>query len=189
MKNTMFYTVSEIFCPHYCISCAKAGGIVCECCKKYIMLKRKAECLCCSGPLDEDVCKRCALPFYHQYCLGKRDGLLKELISIYKYNSVKACGLILAQMVAEIGHFANIIIVPLPTIDKHIRERGFDHTGFLARRVARFSGARCIDLLKRANDCVQVGADEATRRMQAESAYAINKGINKSSRIILLDDV
>lgn len=82
------------------------------------------------------------------------------------------------------------VIVPLPTIEKHKRERGFDHTALLARRLARACGGRCERLLQRQNNTVQVGASAEVRKRQAESAYgAVPKKIDVGLKYVLLDDV
>jgi predicted amidophosphoribosyltransferase len=91
VKNTIFMQLSEIICPHYCILCGKTGAILCERCKKYILREHKHECLVCGGVLENDICVRCALPFRKQFWVGKREGALKKLIEIYKYQSVRAC--------------------------------------------------------------------------------------------------
>ena len=55
--------------------------------------------------------------------------MLKKLINNYKYNSVRSCGEVMAEMVADCVLLPDdVILVPLPTIGRHIRERGFDHT-------------------------------------------------------------
>ncbi len=91
MKNTIFMHFSEIICPHYCISCGEIGGILCERCKNYILCKHKDDCLMCGCDLVNGRCEACTLPFGRQFWVGKREGALKELIKIYKYQSVRAC--------------------------------------------------------------------------------------------------
>ena len=91
MKNTIIMRFREIICPHYCISCGEIGGILCKRCKKYILTKHKDECLICGGELIDGRCMACALPFKRQFWVGKREGALKKLIGIYKYQSVRAC--------------------------------------------------------------------------------------------------
>jgi hypothetical protein len=49
VKNTMIRNISEIFCPHNCISCGKVGGILCHCCKNDILVKHERKCLVCGG--------------------------------------------------------------------------------------------------------------------------------------------
>ncbi len=91
MKNTIFMHFSEIICPHYCILCGKSGAILCGRCKNYILLEHKDYCLACGGVLKNGHCEACDLPFRKQFWVGKREGALKKLIEIYKYQSVRAC--------------------------------------------------------------------------------------------------
>ena len=135
MKNTMIWQIGEFFCPHSCLCCGKTGGILCECCEKYIMDGKNVGCLKCGNALEDGVCKICALPFKQQFCLGFREGLLKDLVSLFKYRGVRAGGIELARLFKlKFGELDDdLVIVPLPTIRKHIRERGFDHTYKLAR--------------------------------------------------------
>ena len=186
----MFWYLGEFFCPYTCVSCGKYGGILCDCCKKYITLAHEERCLKCGMPLWKGVCRTCALPFKKQFCLGIRRDILKKLISDYKYNSVRSCGAILAQMVAEcikMPHDAKI--VPLPTISKHIRERGFDHTKCLAKQLARLTGCSVAQILQRNNNCTQVGASQVERQEQAKTAYTLKKDVDRSKNYYLLDDV
>lgn len=113
------------------------------------------------------------------------------MINLYKYRSIRACALVFAELIAELygDYLKNDVIVPLPTIEKHIRERGFDHTRKLAKTVAKACGAKCAYLLVRGNDFVQVGSNEETRRKQAETAYRVRKNTPICDRVVLLDDV
>ena len=131
------------------------------------------------------------LPFCDQFCLGKRTGLLKDLINIYKYKSVRACAETFAYLLREkYGLFLEgKIIVPLPTISKHIRERGFDHMEFLAKRIAYVCGGKCEKVLKRVGNTVQVGADEMARKKQALGAYSVTNRVNFDAQYVLIDDV
>lgn len=81
------------------------------------------------------------------------------------------------------------IIVPLPTIEKHKRSRGFDHTDLLARRIVWRCGGVRMRLLERRNSTVQVGADAEMRQRQANAAYGLAKVVDKDAEYLLLDDV
>ena len=104
------------------------------------------------------------------------------------------------MMDAETRENRKIVLVPLPTIRKHIRERGFDHTlrlcfeleDFLQKRLEGLGvKVEYQDLLVRKNKTVQVGKEEKERRRQAEKAYGIREGIKIENRTlyILVDDV
>lgn len=76
------------------------------------------------------------------------------------------------------------VLVPLPTIRRHIRERGFDHIGLLCKK----TGLSIERALVRVNNSVQVGANTEMRRRQAAEAYrAINVDVDK--KYLLVDDV
>jgi predicted amidophosphoribosyltransferase len=81
------------------------------------------------------------------------------------------------------------VIVPLPTIPRHKRERGFGHIEKMARIIAANSPARSQALLKRANNSVQVGASSEKRKQQAAMAYVLNGKIDPALHYFLLDDV
>lgn len=104
------------------------------------------------------------------------------------------------MMDAEIQEIRKIVLVPLPTIRKHIRERGFDHTlrlcfeleDFLQKRLEGLGvKVEYQDLLVRKNKTVQVGKEKKERMRQAEKAYGIREGIKIENRTlyILVDDV
>lgn len=104
------------------------------------------------------------------------------------------------MMDAEIQEIRKIVLVPLPTIRKHIRERGFDHTlrlcfeleNFLQKRLEKLGmQVEYRDLLVRKNKTVQVGKEKKERVKQAEKAYGIREGIKIENKTlyILVDDV
>jgi len=183
--------MGEFFCPHYCISCGKVGGILCGRCKKYILKQFVGRCLVCDGELSDGVCANCAaLPFRRQFWVGERDGALKNLIEIYKYKSVRAAGWVLAGLLNEVIEFdVDTKIVSLPTIMKHVRERGFDHTAKIAQDLARMNKLKVAQVLVRGNNAVQVGASEERRKEQAKTAYIAKTNIDREANYLLIDDV
>ena len=104
------------------------------------------------------------------------------------------------MMDVEIQEIRKIVLIPLPTIRKHIRERGFDHTLRLCFELENFLQKRLEglgvkveyqDLLVRKNKTVQVGKEKKERMRQAEKAYGIREGIKIENKTlyILVDDV
>ena len=109
--------------------------------------------------------------------------MLRRLIEIYKYNSVRAASFELAELLeSAIG--SDWVLVPLPTIRRHIRERGFDHIGLLCKK----TGLSIERALVRVNNSVQVGANTEMRHRQAAEAYrAIH--VDADKKYLLVDDV
>ncbi|MBR5419190.1 ComF family protein [Candidatus Saccharibacteria bacterium] len=109
--------------------------------------------------------------------------MLGRLIEIYKYDSVRA----VAPILAEALRFAvgdGYTLVPLPTINRHIRERGFDHIGLICKK----TGLPVEKVLLRENNAVQVGASLEQRREQAKTAYSLGK-VDLNKKYCLIDDV
>ena len=131
------------------------------------------------------------------WAVGWRRGVLKKLVSEFKYESVRAIGEVLAEMLNEaipdlakiLPEGAEVVVVPLPTIGKHVRRRGLDHTLILARKLAKKRGWKCEQVLTRVVDTVQVGAKVKERREQAERAYKVSQGVDSRKYYLLLDDV
>lgn len=109
-------------------------------------------------------------------------------------------GGVLIKVETEIKEIRRIVLVPLPTIRKHIRERGFDHTlrlcfeleNFLQKRLEKLGmKVEYEDLLVRKNKTVQVGKEKKERVKQAEKAYGIREGVklDMNTLYILVDDV
>lgn len=120
--------------------------------------------------------------------------MLPELVKEYKYQAVRDMAEILAEFYAEMmsDDFSDgreVVVVPLPTIAKHVRERGFDHMLRVVKKLARKKGFSCQPVLKRVNKSVQVGANEKTRLKQAAEAYEVFEELDAEKMYLLIDDV
>lgn len=196
VKNTTKWGLLDLLCPHSCRGCGALGTVLCERCKKYITAEHKTICPYCYRILanDTDVCQDCKTPFLGFWIAGWRKQTLAKLVSDLKYKSVRACSDMLAELldysIPKSGFKdANVAVVPLPTIGKHIRERGIDHTLLLAKKLAKRRSWQVEKLLQRATDTIQVGTNAAKRRQQAMSTYALARKIDPNKAYLLLDDV
>ena len=150
--------------------------------------------------------------------LGFRDELLGEMVEEYKYQAVRGMGRVIGEMVYEM-YFkellreearerkggrgcSEVILVPMATNRRHVRERGFDHMKLVAKGVERKARGRVrvVPLLERAKDTVQVGASDKVREAQAKGAVRVNPKFLEGEtgefseevrrvRVVLLDDV
>lgn len=197
VKNTTSWRIADLLCPHTCRGCGRLGTVFCGCCKNNILEKRVNVCPLCKHKLDvneKQRCGDCEIGFDEVFVGGWREGALSKLVAEYKYKSVRAAGVVLAEVLnASIperwGADKEVIVVPLPTIGKHVRERGFDHTLCLAKKLARRRGWKVERLLVRKADTVQVGTKAAERQEQAERAYEATRRTQKGVKYLLLDDV
>ena len=193
VKITTPITPLDLVAPHSCRGCGRIGSPLCDCCKNHIIKSHQNICPQCKEQTKSGKCKNCKnLPLV--YSLGRRYGVLDELIHELKYNSARSISIQLADILNQtLPEFKSpIIIVPLPTISKHIRERGLDHTRLIAKKLAKKrSNFTLQPLLLRANNTVQVGSDRKTRLAQAKSAYQINPkyNIDPNFTYLLFDDI
>ena len=221
VKITIEKFILDIVLPNRCVRCQREGGIFCDRCKKYISIINPGyvmndmygfEKLLVAG-LKEGWFERMVRDFKYK---GRRDygEFLAEKLGEVIFGEVKRIRLddrssdksgdiaieVSRMMDAEIQEIRKIVLVPLPTIRKHIRERGFDHTLRLCFELENFLQKRLEglgvkveyqDLLVRKNKTVQVGKEKKERMRQAEKAYGIREGIKIENRTlyILVDDV
>lgn len=123
--------------------------------------------------------------------LGWREGLLKKLVESYKYEGAREVGAILGGLLVEMlkGVEEEAVVVPLPTISRHVRARGFDHTLLLAKELTRRKNWELKQVIRRREDTVQVGAKRAVREQQAKRAYRLEGALDATKLYILIDDV
>ena len=170
VKITTKISILDLLAPYTCRGCGRLGELLCKCCKKYIISAEKRDFV---------------------YAVGRREGVLMQLTEDYKYKSIRRTAVILAELIDAVlpADLVNVVVVPLPTVAQHIRERGFDHTLRLAKALARRRGWEVSRCLKRANKTVQVGQDAKTRAAQAARAYEFKGSIDSTKTYLLLDDV
>lgn len=194
-------TVFDLISPPLCRGCGRAEGFLCPRCKNYIKNHVKVRSLMADFPEAEKVFRKVGF-------LGFRDEILGEMVEEYKYESVRGLaeplGEILAAGILKMnkGRVKKLVLVPMPTNRKHIRERGFDHMKLIvkaAQRVLREKGieAEIVPMLVRAKDTTQVGASEEMRREQAKEAVRLNPAAltsrgkldKRNVTICIVDDV
>lgn len=205
VKNTTKWRLIDLVAPHSCRGCGHTGAVLCERCKIYNKEQREVICPLCRMVVAQSYenggklvkCPNCEMELLGLWAVGWRRGVLKKLVSEFKYESVRAIGEVLAEMLNEVipdlakilPEGAEVVVVPLPTIGKHVRRRGLDHTLILARKLAKKRGWKCEQILTRVVDTVQVGAKVKERREQAERAYKVSRGVDSRKYYLLLDDV
>ncbi len=221
VKITIEKFILDMVLPNRCVRCQRGGGIFCDRCKKYISIINPGyvmndmygfEKLLVAG-LKEGWFERMVRDFKYK---GRRDygEFLAEKLGEVIFDEIKRMKLndrlsdelndvpveSLRMMDAEMQKIRKIVLVPLPTIRKHIRERGFDHTLRLCfeleqvlQKKLKGSGisVEYQSLLVRKNKTVQVGKEKKERVKQAEKAYGLQEGIEIKNDVlyILVDDV
>lgn len=186
----MHKLITSLLAPHYCCSCGAVGSLLCEYCKYDIINDSFDACILCHklARLGQNSCTSCKSAFTKAWCAGSRSEGLKELLNKYKFERTRAAYAPLADLLHHTLPALpdDVVIVPVPTIAPHIRERGYDQTILLARQLARIRGVAYAPLLRRKTNSVQRGASRKQRAQQAEQAF---KADNCTGRYLVIDDI
>lgn len=199
VKNTTKWSLLDLVCPHICRGCGRLGEVLCGRCKNNILQQQERICPLCKREIagcQKNVlawkCTDCELPMRAVLVGGWREGVLAKLIKDYKYRAVRAVSVPLVEILDQTiprDLPDETIVVPLPTIGRHIRERGLDHTLILAKKLAKKRGWKTQRVLRRKKDAVQVGAKASERAKQAAEAYETSGEIDVEKAYLLLDDI
>lgn len=182
----------SIVAPHYCCGCGFLGKIICDNCKYNIIDNGTGSCLSCGRTTSQDnLCTDCKLPYSRAWFVGDRTGVLQQLIGLYKFQNTKEAHIHLADLLDMRLPVLprDSILVPIPTIQKHIRQRGYDHIALIVKQVAKKRSLKYESILQRVTNTQQRNSDHAQRIIQAKQAFSINQKLNPKKTYVIFDDV
>ncbi len=187
----MINKVLQLIAPHHCYGCQKTGSPLCINCKYDIEEDGFDGCIVCNRPSATGICTGCYSTYDKAWCVGDRSGTLERLIDAYKFERVKDASDPLAQLLESRLPVLpeNVVIVPVPAIAKHIRQRGYDHTALIAKRLARKRSLPFRPALKRVDVSVQRGKNKKDRMRQAEQSFRCADTLDPGLIYLLVDDV
>ena len=147
-----------------------------------------------SFPLDAS--GRCALcrgglrGFDAAYSFGAYEGVLRELIHLYKYGKIRTLAQPLSALLVRAlpRDEAFDAMVPVPLYWRRRLRRGFNQAELLARGVALRTGIPVSTALGRVRPTpAQAGLSNSARRQNMSQAFRARNV--KGKRILLIDDV
>lgn len=190
--------------PHICKRCGVEGKTLCNRCIFNIINNVSPVCLICHRPTSGTnlcaVCKKTQSCFDELVAVGLRRGALKRLVGDYKYNSEVASRYPIAELLAE-RIYANklelgdYVVIPIPTISQHIRERGFDHMLYVARQLVKYTELKMNNkLLARSDNMSQHNQSGKTRRTMIKKSIVASRKLQSNPnlmprKVIILDDI
>ena len=194
----------SIFAPHICKECGYEGKTLCSRCIFNIVNNVKPACLMCGLPSEGSnlcgACRKRRHRFNNLISVGPRCGALKQLVGDYKYNSEVASCRSIARLLAERINRLDLdlrdyVIIPIPTIDQHIRERGFDHMLYVARQLVKYTELKMNNkLLARSDNMSQHNQSGKTRRTMIKKSIVASRKLQSNPnlmprKVIILDDI
>lgn len=188
----MIDNILAFFAPHYCYGCGKTGLVLCDNCKYNIINEAFSICVGCQGPaLQHGMCKRCKAPFDRAWVVDGYHGPLGEAIKGMKIVSMRQVAATLGDVLVDSlpALPSHVVVVPIPTVRAHVRQRGFDHTKIIAGVVAKRQKVPLVNVLRRVGHAAQRGATAAQRRVQAKEAFTVEGVLDPELIYLLIDDV
>ena len=149
-------------------------------------------CIVCKRPTNSMwLCNTCKSCYSRVWVVGERQGILQRLIGLYKFERVKDAYKVLGKLLLSVlPEFPpDTIIIPVPTVSGHIRERGYDHMLLIAKYIAKKRGLQLKQLINRKSNTKQRQASAQQRIAQAEQAFVVNDKLNSTTPYLIVDDV
>ncbi len=185
----------KIVAPHPCYGCGKIGLVLCDYCKYDIIFDPFSGCILCETPVLRGICAQHGAPLEAVYVVGARDGALKAAINGLKFSNAKLVAQALAEVLdASLPLFPpSTVIVPVPTVTAHVRQRGYDHIELIARHLGRLREMPVERVLTRlTSDTQHTAKSKEVRQTQAERAFGLDTARASGLAghpVLLLDDI
>lgn len=193
VKNTIVERALQVIAPHYCLGCGKVGSLLCSYCKYNIGEEPFLGCIICGLPSRSGICSVHDSTLERSFIVSERSGVLEATINGLKFHNSKAAAKELAILLDQRLPLlpTNTLIVPIPTVRSHIRQRGYDQVELIARHLSNMRGISIAPLLKRVGTATQHELGKEERRVAAQKAFTLNRMLSVQEGILLLvlDDI
>ena len=192
VKNTIVERILQILAPHPCCGCGRIGGLLCDDCKNDIIHEPYCGCIVCGRSQSLGICYKHNSPIQRAFVVSERTETIRSLIERLKFHNTKGA----AEVLADCLHTSlpllphETLIVSIPTVRSHIRQRGYDHAALIARHLARKRGLQYASPLRRETKTTQHIVNRKTRQSQAQHAFSLERGVSLTDRtVVLVDDI
>ncbi len=190
----IFEAVISIVSPFNCMGCGIEGKYICDRCVAFAYTAVPSRCYRCrTATLNFKTCPSCrsSSSLRRVYVPTALSGTAKQLIHAFKFERVQSVApIIAAQMLKSLEPEDEYLVVPIPTATSHVRQRGYDHSLLLARKIAKDLNYQHVPAVLKLNQLRQVGSGRQERTNQLKNGFGVLKPrIIKNRRILLVDDV
>lgn len=181
--------------PNDCVGCGDEGDIVCEACRLEFVVpppSRCAHCLKLSTSYSLCDAAKKEFPVAHIWVASDYSSVSKKLVKALKFGGKRQAARQMAKSLAETLPYMKpqTLIIPCPTITKHVRTRGFDHGQMIAKELACLLGAVYEPVLARLDQKAQVGTKADERRKQLiGKIYVTKPRYVVGQDVLIVDDV
>lgn len=138
------------------------------------------------------VCLSCKSRLRRVWWAGAYDGQFKDLIAQMKLGRKRAVARQFGEYLAERLPYISqdTLVVPVPTAQKRVRSRSFDHSVLIAKHLADKKALPYQNILRRTSSVDQIGKSRSERIEQMNNSFELKTNIDIGDKtIILVDDV
>ncbi|MFC2070676.1 ComF family protein [Chloroflexota bacterium] len=192
-------TALNLLFPQRCIGCGKEGQILCSSC--HVSLPRIMPPLCplCGRPQSSGIlCPGCVS--WQASIDGIRspfrfEGTIRQAVYQLKYRNLRVLTEPLSQLLHDYlskNPVLGEVLVPVPLHGKRLRERGYNQSGLLAKRLGKLTGITVVDdcLTRKLHTSPQARTSNVEeRRGNVAAAFTCRDDKLKDKELILIDDV
>ena len=185
----------NLLAPRECVICGKEGKILCSWCLPDAFTPLPSRCYKCLKLTNSSItCEKCRTNsrLNHVWVVTGYENTAKKLVRHLKYGHYRDVAGIMAVCMDNIMPVLpkDVIVVPVPAVNNHIRVRGFDQSRLIAKELSKVRKLLYVDTLARHGKIQQVGSGYARRHSQLEDAIRVRKlKTIKGAKILLVDDV
>lgn len=184
----------DLIAPYDCLGCSTEGSVLCEACATDALGLLPSACFGCAAQTrDFAVCKTCKrkTALTHLWYVAHYEKIAKQLVQSLKFEQRRTVAAVIARYLDDsLPYFDNTVVVPIPTVPRHVRERGFDHAKMIAKEFADSRKLPYASIIVRRGKNRQVGQSRTVRAQQMKGAFLLrHTKLPKNQRILLIDDV
>lgn len=191
--------IFDFLFPPHCISCGKGGAFFCRKCRSELIYLQPPLCIRCSIPIRTgSICHKCQSQIWDIdgiYSVFKYGGTIRQAILQFKYENLKVLADPLSDFMAEYVKQQQLsfdIIVPVPIHKRRLKERGYNQSLLLARKLSSLTRIPIAEgaLTRIRYTSPQAKSDNVDqRRKNIMNAFRCSSHGISGRRILLIDDV
>ena len=185
--------------PQQCIGCGREGELICYSCRSSLPQVTPPLCPKCGRPqLSGILCPSCIS--WQAHIDGIRspfrfEGVIRQAIHQLKYQNLRALALPLAKLLDDYlkaNPITGDILVPVPLHRKRLRERGYNQSLLLARKLGKLISLPVVDncLIRQRPAPPQARtANVEERQRNVADAFICRDQRLRDRQVLLIDDV
>jgi competence protein ComFC len=192
------HVLLDLLYPPQCYGCGRAGVLFCLVCRDSVPRLAPPLCDLCGRPqIATGCCPACIdrpMQIDGIRSVALFEGVLRKAIHGLKYENVRGLADILGEMMAEYWRdhsWSADALVPVPLHPRRRRERGYNQSLLLAKRVERAAGVPVVNgvLHRHRYTMSQTHLGATERRQNVAGAFSCADDRLAGKNVVLIDDV